>query len=122
MARLLIIKVGTSLLTKRDDRPWTGWNERNRDPLPDVTDVDTWLAKADPDIASIETNTLQLVGVEASDCVLFLHSDTPGECFCSERLQRFYMNVVHHCEVSEFTALWKWRFSTPAVRGIIVVD
>ena len=58
MARLLVIKVGTSLLTKHDDRPWAGWDERNPDPLPDITDIDTWLAVADLATASDETHDL----------------------------------------------------------------
>lgn len=35
MPHLLITTVGTSLLTNRDDRPWTGWNRLAGDPLPD---------------------------------------------------------------------------------------
>ena len=122
MACLLVIEVGISLLTKHDDRPWAGWDKRNPDPLPDITDVDKWLAVADLATASDETHILQNVRVEASDCVLFLHSDTPEGRFCSERLRHFYTNLVQHCEGTVFTDLWKWCFSTPAKRGIIVKD
>ena len=94
MARLLITTVGTSLLTNRDDRPWAGWSGRAGDPFPDGTDVDHWLAHADPVKATAETNTLQAVGAGDSDHVRFLHSDTPEGRFCSERLQRFYADVV----------------------------
>ena len=94
MARLLITTVGTSLLTNRDDRPWAGWNGRAGDPLPDVADVDMWLAQADPVTASAETNTLQAIDVQESDRLIFLHSDTPEGRFCSERLQHFYANMV----------------------------
>ena len=94
MARLLITTVGTSLLTNRDDRPWAGWNGRDGAPLPNATDVDQWLVRADPVKASAETNTLQAIDVRDADHVRFLHSDTPEGRFCSERLQRFYADVV----------------------------
>ena len=94
MSRLLIVTVGTSLLTNRDDRPWAGWNGRSGDPLPDAAAVETWLARTDPVQTSAETNTLQAIGVQDSDRLLFLHSDTPEGRFCSERLQHFYAEVV----------------------------
>lgn len=94
MSRLLIITVGTSLLTNR------GWNGRDGDPLPDATDVETWLAGADAVKASAETNTLQAIGVQDSDHLLFLHSDTLEGRFCSERLQHFYANVMKCRDVS----------------------
>ena len=94
MSRLLIVTVGTSLLTNRDDRPWAGWNGRSGDPLPDAAAVETWLARTDPVQASAETNTLQAIGVQDLDRLLFLHSDTPEGRFCSERLQRFYADVM----------------------------
>lgn len=94
MARLLITTVGTSLLTNRDGRPWSPWNGRAGDPLPDADSVDRWLADADPIKASAETNTLQRIGVHAEDHVRLLHSDTPEGRFCSERLQHFYAAVV----------------------------
>ncbi len=94
MSRLLIVTVGTSLLTNRDDRPWAGWNGRSGDPLPDAAAVETWLARTDPVQASAETNTLQAIGVQDSDRLLFLHSDTPEGRFCSERLQHFYADVM----------------------------
>ena len=94
MSRLLIVTVGTSLLTNR------GWNRRDGDPLPDATNVDTWLAGANAVKASAETNTLQAIGVQDSDHLLFLHSDTPEGRFCSERLQHFYANVVKCRDVS----------------------
>ncbi len=94
MAHLFITTVGTSLLTNREDRPWTGWNGRAGDPLPEAEGVDGWLANADVGKASAETNTLQAVGIQDSDQVLFLHSDTPEGRFCSERLQHFYVNVI----------------------------
>ena len=94
MSRLLIVTVGTSLLTNRDDRPWSGWNGRSGDPLPDAAAVETWLARTDPVQASAETNTLQAIGVQDSDRLLFLHSDTPEGRFCSEWLQHFYADVM----------------------------
>jgi putative CRISPR-associated protein (TIGR02619 family) len=86
MPRLLICTVGTSLLTNRDDRPWTGWSAQRKDPLPDPSVVDAWLAAADPVTASAETNTLRAVGLGVDDRVRLLHSDTPEGHFCSQRL------------------------------------
>ncbi len=94
MPRLLVTTVGTSLLTNRDDRPWAGWNGRGGDPLPEAAAVDDWLAGADAVKASAETNTLRAIEAQASDHLLFLHSDTPEGRFCSERLQHFYAEVV----------------------------
>lgn len=88
MSRLLIVTVGTSLLTNR------GWNGRDGDPLPDATDVETWLARTNPVKASAETNTLQAIETQNSDHLLFLHSDTPEGRFCSDRLQHFYADVM----------------------------
>lgn len=88
MSRLLIITVGTSLLTNR------GWKGSDGDPLPNATDVETWLNRTDPVQASAETNTLQAIDVQESDHLLFLHSDTAQGRFCSERLQHFYADVM----------------------------
>lgn len=100
MSRLLITTVGTSLLTNRDARPWAPWNGRDGDPLPDVGVVNEWLAGANPVAASAETNTLQAIGVQPSDRVRFLHSDTDEGRFCSERLQHFYTHTVKCREVT----------------------
>ncbi len=93
VSRLLITTVGTSLLTNRDDRPWTGWNGRAGNPLPQAAEVDRWLEAADPILASAETNTLRSIEITAADHVLLLSSDTPEGCFCSDRLHRFYMDI-----------------------------
>ena len=105
MARLLITTVGTSLLTNRDNRPWKGWNGRAGDPLPNASDVDQWLANADPGMASAETNTLQGINIQDADRVCFLHSDTPEGRFCSERLQHFYAARCREVEGRSLTAL-----------------
>lgn len=97
--RLLITTVGTSLLTNRDDRPWAGWNRAGQ-PLPNASDVDQWLAAANPVTASAETNTLNGLDVQSADRVCLLHSDTPEGRFCSERLQHFYNAVVRCHEVT----------------------
>ena len=105
MARLLITTVGTSLLTNRDNRPWAGWNGRAGDPLPDSSEVDQWLANADPEMASAETNTLKGIDIQAADRVCFLHSDTPEGRFCSDRLQHFYAARCRDVEGQSLTAL-----------------
>ena len=107
MSRLLITTVGTSLLTNRDDRPWAGWNGRAKNPLPDLEEVDQWLEEADPISASAETNTLRSVGINSADHVLLLCSDTPEGRFCSDRLYRFYMDILkcRRVEARPLTAL-----------------
>ena len=70
MTRLLITTVGTSLLTNRD-RPWD-WSHYRNDPLPPITEVDAWLATADPVKASAETNTLHRREIQGNGSYLFL--------------------------------------------------
>ncbi len=94
MARQFITTVGTSLLTNRDDRRWAGWNGRTGDPLPPRDEVDQWLASADLEVASAETNTLRCIGISPEDQIRLLHSDTPEGRFCSERLQTLYTSVM----------------------------
>jgi putative CRISPR-associated protein (TIGR02619 family) len=101
MARVLITTVGTSLLTNRDTRPWSGWNGRNGDALPDEASVQGWLASADPVAATAETNTLRAVNLETSDRLVFLHSDTPEGRFCSRQLRLFFAQRNRSSEVSE---------------------
>ena len=101
MARLLITTVGTSLLTNRDARPWGGWSSRSGKPLPDSGEVDEWLVGADLTEASAETNTLQAIGIQKSDRVLLLHSDTKEGRFCSERLEAFYRDKIKCRDVNQ---------------------
>jgi putative CRISPR-associated protein (TIGR02619 family) len=90
MTRQILCTVGTSLLTNRDKRPWSGWNPREKTPLPDETTVTRWLQSASPAEASAETNTLRALELEESDHLAFLHSDTPEGVFCAERLKNYY--------------------------------
>lgn len=82
--RMIITTVGTSLLTNRDDRPWSGWTRIV--PLPEKSVVANWLNLSDPKKASAEMNTLGTIGVDQTDQLRFLHSDTPEGVFCAERL------------------------------------
>ena len=92
MGRLLITTVGTSLLTNRDDRPWTWSHWKEDEPLPDPPVVDVWLANADPIKVSAEMNTLHRREIGETDRISFLHSDTPEGKYCSERLGAYYTN------------------------------
>jgi putative CRISPR-associated protein (TIGR02619 family) len=92
--REIICTVGTSLLTNRDDRPWSGWNPAKRDPLPDAAEVDAWLRQADLVKASAETNTLRLLELDETDALSLLHSDTPEGRFCAERLAELYRDTL----------------------------
>jgi putative CRISPR-associated protein (TIGR02619 family) len=90
MSRQIICTVGTSLLTNHDDRPWAGWNARNKDPLPSTSVVQAWLERGDPVHASAETNTLHSLDLAETDALAFLHSDTDEGLFCAERLAEQY--------------------------------
>jgi putative CRISPR-associated protein (TIGR02619 family) len=90
MSREVICTVGTSLLTNHDDRPWAGWNARNRDPLPSSLTVEAWLDRADPVQASAETNTLYALDFGETDALALLHSDTDEGFFCAERLAKHF--------------------------------
>ena len=106
MARLLITTVGTSLLTNRDDRRWAGWNRWTAKSLPNSQEVDRWLARADPVKATAETNTLQAIGIQESDHVRLLHSDTEEGRFCSERLEVFYRQQINCRAVDQRPLIW----------------
>ncbi len=84
MNNMQIVTVGTSLLTNRDDRPWCGWTRSI--PLPGQKPVANWLMDSDPKKASAELNTLHTIGVDETDHLRFLHSDTPEGAFCAESL------------------------------------
>lgn len=90
MSREIICTVGTSLLTNRDDRPWTGWKPRPPDPLPPLDEVVGWLGSADPVKASAETNTLRALELSDEDVLALLHSDTNEGRFCADALAAFY--------------------------------
>ena len=124
MARMLITTVGTSLLTNRDDRPWS-W--KRGEALPEKSVVDKWLLDADPVKASAETNTLQAIEVKASDHVRLLHSDTKEGRFCSERLQYFLIHAdavrcpSHHVTGCSVTSLGyaATNFAQKGLKGLV---
>ncbi len=98
MARL-VVTVGTSLLTNRDDdpnaqpRPWAG---RTRDAdMPSIEDAVAYLATADPRLASAETHTLLLAPLNDDDRLTLLHSDTPEGRWCSSALAAAYSRTGH---------------------------
>ncbi len=74
--------------------PWTGWNGRQGDPLPDAAEVERWLDQAEPAAASAETNTFRALELAETDRVVLLHSDTPEGRYCAERLET-YLNTGH---------------------------
>lgn len=105
MPREIICTVGTSLLTNRDDRPWSGWNPAKKDPLPDAAEVDAWLRQADLVKASAETNTLRLLELDETDTLSLLHSDTPEGRFCAERLAELYREAIREVHLEKIGQL-----------------
>jgi putative CRISPR-associated protein (TIGR02619 family) len=82
--RMIIVTVGTSLLTNPQGRPWAGW--RRNTPLPNQESVVNWLMDSDPKQASAELNTLHTIGVGETDHLHFLHSETDEGKFCADSL------------------------------------
>ncbi len=93
MARLWITTIGTSLLTNRDDRPWT-WNGLHTKHFPDSSQVHQWMAQADAAKISAETNTWRAAGLDRADHVCLLHSDTPEGRYCANRLVHYLRHTV----------------------------
>ncbi len=88
--RTIICTVGTSLLTNRDSRPWSGWSPRERPALPAAETVDSWLETSDPVVASAEINTLHRLEIGEGDELALLHSATPEGEFCAKRLEAYF--------------------------------
>lgn len=105
MPRQIICTVGTSLLTNRDRRPWSGWSPRSNNSLPDAGDVDAWLRNADVAEASAETNTLSRLDLSPKDTLILLHSDTLEGSFCAQRLQTFYCERLRAVEIEKIGSL-----------------
>lgn len=113
--RLFITTVGTSLLTNRE-RPWS-WSHYQNDPLPEIADVDAWLATADPVKASAETNTLHRRAIQDTDRISFLHSDTDEGKYCSQRLGTYYAPQCREVRQCVLDAL-SYRDQSFAQRGL----
>jgi putative CRISPR-associated protein (TIGR02619 family) len=88
MYRTIICSVGTSLLTNRDERPWSGWQPGN--PLPPHDEVLAWLRQADLTRASAETNTLRAMEIDEGDELVLFGSLTDEGRFCTRVLWDFY--------------------------------
>jgi putative CRISPR-associated protein (TIGR02619 family) len=97
MSRHILVTVGTSLLTNRDDRPWGGWRH-GRD-FPPEADVDRWLRDAKPAAASAEIHTLHRLEVGSEDVLFLFCSQSPDGRFCAEALRRYYQGLKIRSEV-----------------------
>ncbi|NJK65080.1 MAG: putative CRISPR-associated protein [Synechococcaceae cyanobacterium SM2_3_1] len=115
MSHLILTTVGTSLLTNRDERPWSGW-QRNQ-PLPRPEEVDSWLLSADPCKASAEINTLKRLDLNQEDWLELLYSDTPEGKYCSERLSAYFSPQCRSTGQHVIKAL-DYRHSTFAQNGL----
>lgn len=80
--RVILVTVGTSLLTNQ------GWRPGN--PLPDELDLLRELRRTDPCKASAETHTLYLMGLQPQDLIFWLHSDTEEGRRCASALCQSY--------------------------------
>jgi len=94
LMRTVIITVGTSLLTNRDEndgravRPWGGWRRDAALPTPEAAAL--FLGEADPAQASAETHTLLRLPLRETDRLAWLHSDTPEGHWCAMVLDTHY--------------------------------
>ena len=80
----IIMTVGTSLLTNRDERPWAGQKE-----IGDRDRALTWMNQTELELISAETNTFWRLDIAANDEVVLLHSDTTSGLECAEVLKAF---------------------------------
>lgn len=119
MSRRIICTVGTSLLTNAD-RPWHGWGPNQ--PLPKQETVTAWLKTADAEKASAETNTLRAFGLDVSDVLVFLHSDTDEGRFCAEALREHYQSCGFFASVEKIVQLgYGARSFTRGLKGLVDV-
>lgn len=93
MTRLVLITVGTSLLTNRTDpaamaRPWSGWMRGTALPAP--ASARAFLATADPVRACAETHTLHKLPLHDGDRLAWLFSHTDEGAFCATALHEHY--------------------------------
>lgn len=119
--RTLIVTVGTSLLTNRDEegtavkRPWAGW--RRGTPLPEPGVALEYLWQADPVQASAETNTLQALPLAERDRIAWLHSDTEEGKWCAEALKEHFEAQGHPGDLYRISGL-AYREATFTGRGL----
>jgi putative CRISPR-associated protein (TIGR02619 family) len=96
----MIMTVGTSLLTNRDEnlekkRPWVGQkNIGNRKIALE------WMSEIDPELISAETNTIWRLNPNFHDEILLLHSDTPSGLECAEVLKEYLESIHYQKDVS----------------------
>jgi len=108
--KTLIVTVGVSLLTNRDEdvpvddrRPWAGWHSGVE--LPCEEDMIDYLRSTDLQQASAETNTLRALALTEQDHLVFLHSQTGDGELCGEVLARFYEEEGYRVELREIRRL-----------------
>jgi putative CRISPR-associated protein (TIGR02619 family) len=98
----IIMTVGTSLRTNPDrelpqeqKRPWANYADRFKDCriFTSLEEPLAWMATADMELISAETNTLWRLDPEPSDLILLLHSATNSGQECAEALQAYFQ---HH--------------------------
>ncbi|MDB9373412.1 putative CRISPR-associated protein [Nodularia sphaerocarpa] len=90
----MMMTVGTSLLTNRDDnlenkRPWVGQKK-----IGDRKIALKWMGEIDPELISAETNTFWRLNPSFNDEIFLLHSDTPSGLECAEVMQE-YLQTIH---------------------------
>lgn len=95
----IIMTVGTSLRTNPDrelaqeeKRPWVNHENRFKDCriFTSLEEPLAWMANADMELISAETNTLWRLDPEPSDRILLLHSATDSGQECAETLQAYF--------------------------------
>jgi putative CRISPR-associated protein (TIGR02619 family) len=91
--RTIIMTVGTSLLSNRDDRPWAGQKT-----VGDRAQAIAWMQSKSEVVVSAETNTLYRLNPYLDDEIILLHSATVDGKECAEVLSRYFKEVFnqHH--------------------------
>lgn len=90
----IILTVGTSLLSNRDNRPWVGDKT-----IGDRTIALKWMNETELEIISAETNTLWRLDLTPNDEIILLHSDTAQGLECAEVLQEFLQTYLEQKNV-----------------------
>lgn len=82
--RTIVVTVGTSLLTNKDDRPWAG-----NVSIGDTFQALEWMDKTEMERISAETHTLYMLNLKQDDTIELLHSDTESGWECAKLLKEF---------------------------------
>jgi len=94
MTEIIIMTVGTSLLSNQDKdlqnkRPWL-----EQKTIGERSIALEWMGQTEPEVISAETNTIWRLNPALEDTIMLLHSDTPSGLECAEVLKDYLKTVL----------------------------